>query len=46
MHEYGGDILYALAQALAKNQFSFKVFFTKQLGHGHSSATTAIILHT
>jgi len=33
------------AQALAKKQFSFKVFFTAQLGHGHCLATIAIILN-
>jgi len=32
------------AQALANRQFSFKVFFIMQLGHGHCLATIAIIL--
>jgi len=41
MREYGGDIYFACleAQALAKKQYSFNVFFVTQLGHRHCSAT-------
>jgi len=46
MREYGGDIHFVCldAQALAKKQFSFNVYFITQLGHTHCLATKAFIL--
>ena len=45
MREYNSDIRFICheAQALAKKQSSFKVFFT-QLGHRHCLATIAFVL--
>jgi len=46
MREYGGDIHFVCleAQALAKMQFGFEVFFITQLGHRHCLATITFIL--
>jgi len=46
MREYGGDIQFVCfeAHALAKKQFSFKVFFITDPGHKHCLATIAFIL--
>ena len=48
MREYGRDIHFVCleAQALAKKQFSFKVFFITQLGHRHCLAAIAFILNS
>jgi len=46
MREYNGDIrcTFLEAQALAKQQSSFKGFFIMRLGHRHCLATVAHIL--
>jgi len=46
MREYGGDVhsVCLEGRALAKKQFSFKVFFITELCHRRCSATIAFIL--
>jgi len=46
VREYGSDIHIVCleAQALAKKQFTFKVFFITQLGRRHCLATITFIL--
>ena len=46
MREYSGVLHFVCleAQALAKKQISFKIFFITQSGHRHCIATTACIL--
>jgi len=47
MREYGGDTHFICleTEALAKKQFSLKVFFITQLGNRHCLATITFVLN-